>query len=160
MKMETNKLELRNLISHFKAIMKDAHKSKSAKRNLLKIVSSFYDPIGLIQPIMISLKILLQKAHRLKLGWDNVFCGEIKEAWERNLREIYELVNVNLDRRFESLSEEDPIVYRELHGFSDMSKSGFGACMCVRSFCRSRKVTVRLLTAKSRVAPLKTETIP
>ena len=61
---------------------------------------------------MIRLKILLQKAHRLKLGWGNVFCGEIKEAWERNLREIDELVNVNLDRRFESLSEEDPIVYR------------------------------------------------
>ena len=32
--------------------------------------------------------------------------------------------------------------------------------MYVCSFCRSGKVTVRLLTAKSRVAPLKTETIP
>ena len=30
----------------------------------------------------------------------------------------------------------------------------------MHSFCRSGKVTVRLLTAKSRVAPLKTETIP
>ena len=34
----------------FKAIMKDAHKSKHTKRNLLKIVSLSYDPIGLIQP--------------------------------------------------------------------------------------------------------------
>ena len=57
------------LIYDFKAIMKDAHKSKPTKRNLLKIVSSFYDPIGLFQPILISLKILLQEAHRLKLGW-------------------------------------------------------------------------------------------
>ena len=113
--------------------MKDAHKSKPTKRNLLKIVSSFYDPIGLIQPILISLKILLQEAHRLKLGWDDEFCGEIKEAWERNFREIDELVNVNVDRRFESSSDEDPIVCRELHGFSDASKSGFGACVYVRS---------------------------
>ena len=67
-------------------------------------------------------------------------------------------MNVNVDRRFESLSDEDPS--RELHGFSDDSKSGFGACMYVRSFCRSGKVNVRLLTAKSRVSPLKTETIP
>ena len=148
------------LVYDFKAIMKDAHKSKPTKRNLLKIVSSFCDLIGLIQPILISLKILLQEAHRLKLGWDDEFCGEIKEAWERNLREIDELVNVNVDRRFESSSDEDPIVCRELHGFSDASKSGFGACVYVRSFCRSGKVTVRLLTAKSRVAPLKTETIP
>ena len=97
-KWKTNNLELRNLINHnslgnehtvnkvekvlgipwdsdedilvydFKTIMKDAHKSKPTKRNLLKIISSFYDPIGLIQPILISLKILLQEAHRLKLG--------------------------------------------------------------------------------------------
>ena len=189
-KWKTNNLKLRDLINHnnsgnedavnkvekvlgipwdsdedilvydFKTIMKDAHKSKPTKRNLLKIISSFYDPIGLIQPILISLKILLQEAHRLKLGWDDEFCGEIKEAWERNFREIDELVNVNVDRRFESSSDEDPIVCRELHGFSDASKSGFGACVYVRSFCRSGKVTVRLLTNKSRVAPLKTETIP
>ena len=189
-KWKTNNLELQNLITHnnsgnedtvnkadnvlgipwvsdkdilvydFKDIMKDAHKSKPTKRNLLKIVSSFYDPIGLIQPIIVNLKILLQEAHRLKLGWDDEFFGEIKEAWERNLREIDELVNVNVDRRFESSSDKDPIVCRELHGFSDASKSGFGACVYVRSFCRSGKVTVRLLTAKSRAAPLRAETKP
>ena len=48
----------------------------------------------------------------------------------------------------------------KLHGFSDASKSGFGACVYVRSFCRSDKVNVRLLRAKSRVASLKIETIP
>ena len=69
--------------------MKDARKSKPARVNLLKNVSSFYDPIGLIHPIvLISLKILLQEVHRLKLSWDVEFCGEFKEAWERNLREI------------------------------------------------------------------------
>ena len=67
-------------------------------------------------------------------------------------------MNVNVDRKFESLSDEVPS--RELHSFSDESKSGFGACMYVRSFFRSGKVNVRLLTAKSRVSPLKSETIP
>ena len=76
------------------------------------------------------------------------------------MREIDKLVTINVDRRFESLSGEDPIGCRELHGFSDASRSSFGACMYVHLFCRSEKVTVRLLTAKSKVAPLKTETIP
>ena len=83
-----------------------------------------------------------------------------REAWERNVSELDELVSINVDRRLESSSDEDAIVCRELHGFSDASKSGFRACVYVRSFCRSGKVTVRLLIAKSRVAPLKTETIP
>ena len=100
---------------------------------------------------MISLKILLQETHRLKLGWYDEFCGEIKEACERNLREKDELVNLNFDRRFESSSDEDPIVCRKWHGFSGASKSGFGTCVYVRSFFRSGKVIVRLLTAKSRV---------
>ena len=47
--------------------MKDVHKSKPTKRNLLKIVSPFYYQIGLIQPILFNLKIQLQQAHRLKL---------------------------------------------------------------------------------------------
>ena len=76
------------------------------------------------------------------------------------MREIDELVNVNVNQRFESFSDKDPIVYRKLHGFSEASKSGLGACVYLRSFYRSGKVTVRLLTAKSRVAPIKTETIP
>ena len=83
--------------------MEDAHKSKSTKRNLLKIVSSFYDLIRLIQPILISLEILLQETHRLKLGWDDEFCGgNNQRGMGKNLREIDEVVNINVDCRFES----------------------------------------------------------
>ena len=69
------------LLYDFKAIMKDGHKSKPTKRNLLKIVSSFYDLIELIQPILISLKTLLQETHRLKLGWDVNFVGKCEHEW-------------------------------------------------------------------------------
>ena len=31
------------------------------KRNVLKILAMFYDPIGLLQPILINLKILFQE---------------------------------------------------------------------------------------------------
>ena len=50
---------------------------------------------------------------------------------------------------FRSSSDKDPTVCQELYGFTDAVKSGFGACVYVRSFCRSGKVNVRLLTAKS-----------
>ena len=46
----------------------------------------------------------------MKVGWDGDFCGEIKEAWEKKLREIDELVNGNVDRKFESSSDEDHFV--------------------------------------------------
>ena len=37
-------------------------------------------------------------------------------------------MNVNLDRRFESSSEEHPVVCRKLHNFSDANKSSLWAC--------------------------------
>lgn len=58
------------------------------------------------------------------------------------------------------MTDEDSIVSRELHGFSDANKSGFWSCKYARSSCRSNKVTIRLLIVESRVAPSKTETTP
>jgi len=44
----------------------------------------------------------------------------------------------------------------EIHGFSD----AYGACLYVRSILAEQEVAVRLICAKSRVAPLKTMSIP
>ena len=48
----------------------------------------------------------------------------------------------------------------QLHGFCDASNIGYGTCIYVRSTDKLGNVTVRLLCAKSRVAPLKMITIP
>ena len=97
-------------------------------------------------------------ATEVRLGWWVLWRNQ--RSLGNNLRETNEVVNVYVDHRFECSSDEDLIVCQELHGFSDVTKSGFGACVYVHSFCRSGKVTVRLLAAKSRAPPLKTETIP
>ena len=48
------------LIYNFLDLIKEAKLLKPTKRNVLKILSSFYEPMGLIQPIIIGLKILMQ----------------------------------------------------------------------------------------------------
>ena len=50
----------------------------------------------------------------------------------------------------------DNVVSREIHGFSDASKQGYGACV----YIPVGSIKVCLLTSKSRVAPLKEQTIP
>ena len=135
------------LIYNFKELLKDARESVPTEQNLLKVASSFYDPLELI---------LLQGTCRLKLDWDEEFWGKIREIWERNLNDIEEVENTKVDRRFAELSEEDSIVCRELHKSSGASKSG---CVYIRSVCKLRKVTICLLTAKYRVSLLKTGTI-
>ena len=57
------------LISDFLDLIKEAKLLKPTNRNVLKILS-FYDPMGLIQPIIIGLKILMQNICKEKLDWD------------------------------------------------------------------------------------------
>lgn len=48
----------------------------------------------------------------------------------------------------------------ELHGFCDASQHAYGACVYIRSNNQSGNAEVKLYTARSRVAPIKTTTIP
>lgn len=48
----------------------------------------------------------------------------------------------------------------EIHGFCDANQNGYGACIYVRSIDSLGCICVRLLCAKSRVAPIKQSTIP
>ena len=55
----------------------------------------------------------------------------------------------------------DPIERQILHGFSDASQKAYGACVYLKTVSRCGIVNVSLVTAKSRVAPIKRKyTIP
>ena len=48
----------------------------------------------------------------------------------------------------------------ELHGFSDASHRAYAAVVYMRSLYSNGRIGVRLVSSKSRVAPLKKESIP
>lgn len=54
----------------------------------------------------------------------------------------------------------DNAVEIELHRFCDASESAYGACIYLRSTNSRSEYTVRLLCAKSRVAPIKKIPLP
>lgn len=52
------------------------------------------------------------------------------------------------------------VVSFQLHGFADALKAAYSACIYVRTEDQAGNVRTKLLCSKSRVAPLKTQTIP
>ena len=68
--------------------------------------------------------------------------------------------SIETHRRFEIGNNTNPVVKREFHGFCDASLNGYGACIYVKTIYKSGKISVKLLLSKSRVAPLRQETMP
>ena len=52
------------------------------KRQMLQIVSKFFDPMGLLSPILLQPKILIQNLWKLKCDWDDILPTEILNKWK------------------------------------------------------------------------------
>ncbi|GJQ77878.1 hypothetical protein Trydic_g16131 [Trypoxylus dichotomus] len=51
------------------------------KRNLLSDISKIFDPLGLLSPVVVNAKLLIQKIWQLNLSWDDIVPESIKDSW-------------------------------------------------------------------------------
>lgn len=126
---------------------------KKISKHVVQIVQIF-DSLGLLGPIIIIMKLLLQRLWRLNLNWDESVPQDIQETFLSVVREL-EKCSFSISRY---VLQNCELVY-ELHGFSDASESAYGACIYIRSICANRKISSKLLCAKSKIAPLKSTTL-
>ncbi|XP_065186225.1 uncharacterized protein LOC135817053 [Sycon ciliatum] len=131
-------------------------KNVQTKRHMLSVLSSFYDPLGIYSPIVFRAKVLLQEIWKLKCNWDDVLPAAILTEWHEIAHDLSTASQTRIPRLASFTSNVEPRY--ELHVFCDASKAGYGAVAYLRTI--STNVSVRLLFAKSRVAPLKETTIP
>lgn len=130
--------------------------NKSTKRTIASQVAQLYDPNGYISPVVITGKIIIQDLWKARIGWDDKIPTEIEEKWIEFWRNIIQLEQFKIDRWIGIL----PKAVVQLHGFSDSSERALGACIYVRVQKVSGEILCNLLTSKSKVAPVKTVSIP
>jgi len=53
------------------------------KRGILATYSQIFVPIGVIQPLLIALKLLIRSLYALKLGWDDKIPSEQAKSWKK-----------------------------------------------------------------------------
>ena len=68
------------------------------KRNILSEVAQIYDPIGIISPVVIKAKILLQELWLLKFTWDEQVPISIEKKWLAVREDFYHLNEIQLPR--------------------------------------------------------------
>ncbi|XP_076660380.1 uncharacterized protein LOC143363720 [Halictus rubicundus] len=130
--------------------------SRSTKRSITSEIAKIYDPLGLLGPVIITAKMLLQRIWTIKVDWDESLPMDIHTEWIRFYNKLPALNNITFPRR--TIIESPRKV--ELHGFSDASEKAYGACLYLRTTDSRGHSETTLLFAKSKVAPLKTISIP
>ncbi|XP_043065122.1 uncharacterized protein LOC122320761, partial [Drosophila ficusphila] len=124
------------------------------KRIALSTIAKFYDPLGLITPIVTKSKIFLQSLWKSNVDWDDALPEPILSSWGELTSQLSIVQNLKFPRFVAR-----PQATIQLHGFCDASTAAYGACLYLRSE-DNEGTRAYLLCAKSRVAPLKALTVP
>ena len=99
-----------------------------SKRILLSIIARLFDPLGLLTPFSITLKVLFQETWRRGFDWDDVLPYEFQvqmKAWIEGLDYV---------RDWKILRCISPVAWdggsqKELIVFADASEKAYGCCV-------------------------------
>ena len=141
------------LVLNVKELFESAVTVAPTKRNVLKVIASVYDPIGYLQPVVVKLKLLFQQICLLDIKWDD-HIGNLETKWYNIVEDLRKLSEIRINRCYYDVDSNDPVNKVYLHGFSDASEVAYGACIYIKCVQISGNTTVKLVTSKSRVAPL------
>ncbi|XP_046599134.1 uncharacterized protein LOC124295050 [Neodiprion lecontei] len=127
------------------------------KRTILSETAQLFDPLGLICPVIVRAKILMQDLWSLKVGWDDKLMPQMIHRWTTFRAELSELSSLAIPRWLHTTSDT---TMTELHGFSDASQSAMAAVVYIKVKHPHQAAEVTLVCSKTRVAPLQRLTMP
>ena len=135
----------------------DLQDKPMTKRGLLSTTASLYDPLGLVAPVLLVPKLIQQDMCRRNLEWDDDLPEASIDEFLKWKEATSALSNLRIPRCFQS-GPSDGCQF-ELHLFSDASEFAYGVVVYLKVVSTSG-VFISLVLGKSRVAPLKSVSIP
>ena len=126
------------------------------KRRVLSDVARIFDPLGWLAPTVIIAKIFLQELWSYNLGWDEELPEQLTTKWRTFQEQLPLLSNIKVPRSILVPNPSDI----QVHGFCDSSEKAYCAALYILSVDSEQKVTTALLTSKTRVAPVKSQSLP
>uniref|UniRef100_A0ABD2VYB7 Integrase catalytic domain-containing protein n=1 Tax=Trichogramma kaykai TaxID=54128 RepID=A0ABD2VYB7_9HYME len=125
------------------------------KRKVLSRIAGLFDPSGWISPSLIPLKIFMQSLWLLTKEWDVALPEAETAQWRSYEDDLQGLPSISIPR-WSGVTKGASL---ELHGFADASKLAYAAVLYVR-IVRDGEARVTLLASKTKVAPVKSLSIP
>lgn len=129
------------------------------KRQVLRVVMSYFDPLGIISNYTIHGRILLQDIWRSKANWDDPITNEDFVSWQRWVLLAPQLTKVKIPRCYFPAYDPNSFETLQLHVFVDAGDQAYGAVAYFRIVDRGIP-RCALVAAKAKVAPLKPLSTP
>jgi len=124
-------------------------------RHPYRLTSSVFDPLGLVTPVTITAKPLLQELWQDSVPWDTVLNDTYQFKWVSLTADILIASQQWFPRQYiPSMLSANPSV-TTLHVFADASPKAYGAVAYIQCGNYSS-----LVMSKSRVAPIKQHSLP
>ena len=123
-----------------------------SKRSILQDSSQIYDPLGWATPVTIRAKLLLQEVWQRKCSWDVPLDQDLCDHWLDIRRDIIALPTLTFPRPYFYPQSGTP---EHIYVFADASIKAYGTVVYLHN---GNEISLAL--SKSRVAPLKTLTLP
>lgn len=126
------------------------------KRTIISNIAKLFDPIGLLAPIIVVGKCLIQDLWRAGQGWDEPVTEILARRWISYNDSLQATSAIEVPRWLRTMQNSD----LQLHGFADASTIAFGAVIYLRAERADGTVSCTLLSCKTRIAPVKPVTVP
>ncbi|XP_054711322.1 uncharacterized protein LOC129220912 [Uloborus diversus] len=110
------------------------------KRFILQVLGRIFDPIGILGPFTVRIKLLIQKIWASHIDWDEPLPEDLISLWRKCL--CLDIGNI------------------ELHCFSDASTVAYGTVAYLRFKTNDKEIQTTFIASKNRVTPLKILTLP
>ncbi|KAK7939924.1 hypothetical protein WMY93_003250 [Mugilogobius chulae] len=130
-------------------------------RNIYRVLARQYDPLGLLIPYTTRAKILVQRLWGKKRDWDDPHLPEdLLHLWNAWVSELHILPNISINRCYVHSDTNLSSATQSIHIFSDASERAYGSVAYLHTIDSKGAVQVAFLAARSRVAPVRQQSIP
>ncbi|XP_064618822.1 uncharacterized protein LOC135482568 [Lineus longissimus] len=140
----------------------DLKQKPLTRRGILSTVSSLFDPLGLVAPVILEGKRIVQELCRDGKGWEDPIPDDVTKRWETWRCQLKDISKLRIPRCYKSHDCKDQELKSvELHHFADASLlGGYGQRSYIRLLREDGKIDTALVAAKAKVGPSKPVTVP
>jgi len=128
----------------------------TTKRGVLSSIARLYDPLGFLAPVVFEAKAIMQCIWQANCAWDDPLPAHIQSRWSAWIEDLPELAGIRVPRCIH-VPDESTV---QLLGFCDASKKGYAALAYLRVVSSLGSVSIFYVGGKTKLAPIKSESIP